>query len=95
MKLENHLMTNGNSLILSFHPNTFKIELFPALIRTFFQPKGGFHIQFNVFGKETLCDAQKNPQKYPGLVVRIAGYPVLFHELSKSAQDDIIAKTEY
>jgi formate C-acetyltransferase len=95
MKLENHLMTNGNSLILSFHPNSFKIELFPALIRTFFQSKGGFHIQFNVFGKETLCDAQKDPLKYPGLVVRIAGYPVLFHELSKSAQDDIITKTEY
>ncbi len=94
-KLENELQTNGNSLILSFHPNTFKIELFPALIRTYFMPRGGFHVQFNVVGKETLCDAQENPYNYPGLVVRIAGYSVLFNELSKIAQDDIIARTEY
>lgn len=94
-KLENELQTNGNSLILSFHPKTFKTELFPALIRSFFVPKGGYHIQFNIVGKESLCDAQKNPEKNPGLVVRIAGYSVLFNELSKNAQDDIIARTEY
>jgi formate C-acetyltransferase len=95
MKLENELMTNGNSLILSFHPNTLKLELFPSLIRTFFQPNGGYHIQFNVVGKEMLCDAQENPEQYRGLVVRIAGYSVLFNELSKGAQDEIIARTQY
>ncbi|MFX0188120.1 MAG: glycyl radical protein [Candidatus Hodarchaeota archaeon] len=95
MKLENELMTNGNSLILSFHPNTLKLELFPSLIRTFFQPNGGYHIQFNVVGKDVLCDAQKNPEQYRGLVVRIAGYSVLFNELSKGAQDEIIARTQY
>ena len=95
MKLENELMTNGNSAMLSFHPNTMKLEIFSSLIRTFFQRKGGFHIQFNVFGKEALCKAQENPEKYPGLVVRVAGYPVLFNELSRNAQDEIIAKTEY
>ena len=95
MKLENELMTNGNSTILSFHPKTMKPQIFLSVIRTFFQLNGGYHIQFNVIGKDTLCDAQKNPEKYPGLVVRIAGYPVLFNELSKTAQDDIIARTEY
>jgi pyruvate formate-lyase/glycerol dehydratase family glycyl radical enzyme len=95
MKLENELMSNGNSTILSFHPKTMKHEVFLSIIRTFFQLNGGYHIQFNVIGKDTLCDAQKNPDKYPGLVVRIAGYPVLFNELSKTAQDDIIARTEY
>lgn len=95
MKLENELMTNGNSTILSFHPKTMKPEIFLSIVRTFFQFDGGYHIQFNVIGKDTLCDAQKNPKKYPGLVVRIAGYPVLFNELSKTAQDDIIARTEY
>jgi len=94
-KLENELMTNGNSIILAFHPNTLKLELFVPLIRTFFVENGGFHIQFNVVGKQTLCDAQKNPEEYQGLVVRIAGYSVLFTEISKPAQDDIIARTQF
>ncbi|MFX1490188.1 MAG: glycine radical domain-containing protein, partial [Promethearchaeota archaeon] len=94
-KLENELMTNGNSTLLNFHPNTMRSELFLPLIRSFFVENGGYHIQFNVIGRNTLCDAQNNPKNYPGLVVRIAGYPVLFNELSKSAQDDIIARTEF
>jgi formate C-acetyltransferase len=95
MKLENELMTNGNSTLLNFHPKTMKSDLFMAIIRSFFRMNGGYHIQFNVIGKNTLCEAQSSPNKYPGLVVRIAGYPVLFNELSKSAQDDIIARTEF
>ncbi len=95
MKLDNELMTNGNSTMLDFHPNTFNSKLFLPLIRSFFKKSGGYHIQFNVVGRETLCDAQKNPEKNPGLVVRIAGYPVLFNELSKSAQDDLISRTEF
>jgi pyruvate-formate lyase len=71
------------------------MDLFVPLIRTYFVENGGFHIQFNVVGKETLCDAQLNPEEYRGLVVRIAGYSVLFTELSKQAQDDIIARTQY
>jgi len=94
-KLENELMTNGNSIILAFHPNTLKLELFVPLIRAYFVEKGGFHIQFNVVGKETLCNAQKNPEEYQGLVVRIAGYSVLFTEISKPAQDEIIARTQF
>ncbi len=95
MKLENELQTNGNSVILAFHPNTIKLDIFPSLIRSFFQPNGGFHVQFNIVGKDILCDAQKNPDNYRGLVVRIAGYSVYFTELSKNAQEDIIARTEY
>jgi len=94
-KLENELQTNGNSLILSYHPKTLKVELFPPFVRSFYGANGGYHLQFNVVGKDTLCDAQKSPEKYPGLVVRIAGYSVLFNEISKLAQDDIIARTEY
>ncbi|MFW9827171.1 MAG: glycyl radical protein [Candidatus Thorarchaeota archaeon] len=94
-KLNNELMTNGNSLILAFHPNTLKLEVLIPLIRTFFGPRGGYQIQFNVVGKETLCEAQNNPDDYRGLVVRVAGYSVYFTELSKNAQDEIIARTEY
>ena len=56
--------------------------------------KGGHHLNVNVFTKETLLDAQKNPEKYKTLVVRVAGYSALFTTLSKSLQDDIIARTE-
>ncbi|MBA7713493.1 Trans-4-hydroxy-L-proline dehydratase [subsurface metagenome] len=94
-KLKNGLMTNGNSLILSFHPNTLKLNILIPLIRTYFEPEGGYQVQFNVVGKQTLCKAQKDPDSYRGLVVRIAGYSVYFAELSKSAQDEIIARTEY
>ena len=94
-KLNNKLMTNGNSLILSFHPKTLKLEILVPLIRTFFEPEGGYQVQFNIVGKKTLCDAQINPNNYRGLVVRVAGYSVYFTELSKSAQDEIIARTEY
>jgi formate C-acetyltransferase len=94
-KLDNGLMTNGNSLILSFHPNTLKLNILIPLIRTFFEPEGGYQIQFNVVGKQSLCNAQEDPDNYRGLVVRIAGYSVYFTELSKSAQDEIIARTEY
>ncbi|MFX1453561.1 MAG: pyruvate formate lyase family protein, partial [Promethearchaeota archaeon] len=94
-KLNNDLMTNGNSLILAFHPNTLKLEILISLIRTFFGLKGGYQIQFNVVGKKTLCEAQNNPDNYRGLVVRVAGYSVYFTELSKNAQDEIIARTEY
>jgi formate C-acetyltransferase len=95
MKLENELMTNGNSVTLNFHPNTIKLDTFVPMIKAFFKEKGGYHFQLNVVGKKTLCDAQLNPDQYQGLVVRIAGYTVLFNELSKSAQDDIIARTQY
>ncbi len=94
-KLKNELITNGNTLTLAFHPNFMKFETFSPLLKSYFGSKGGYHVQFNVVGRETLCEAQKNPDNYRGLVVRIAGYSVLFTELSKVAQDDIIARTEY
>ena len=94
-KLNTELITNGTSLILDFHPNTLKEDIFIPLIKSFFEPNGGYHLQFNVVGKDTLCKAQQNPQDYLGLVVRIAGYSVLFIELTKAAQNDIIARTQY
>ena len=51
-------------------------------------------MQFNVVDRETLLDAQKHPEKYKHLVVRVAGYSALFTTLSRSLQDDIIRRTE-
>ena len=51
-------------------------------------------MQFNVVSRDTLRDAQKNPDKYRSLVVRVAGYSALFTTLSRALQDDIIKRTE-
>ncbi len=52
------------------------------------------HVQFNVLGKATLLDAQKHPENFPDLIVRVAGYRAYFVDLSKGLQDSIIGRTE-
>jgi formate C-acetyltransferase len=52
------------------------------------------HIQFNILNKHTLLEAQKNPEKYRDLVVRIAGYCAYFVDLTPSQQNELIARTE-
>ncbi|MCX7771867.1 MAG: glycyl radical protein [Clostridia bacterium] len=54
-----------------------------------------WHIQFNVINRETLIAAKKDPDKYRGLIVRIAGYSAYFTDLSPDLQDDLIARTEH
>jgi formate C-acetyltransferase len=54
-----------------------------------------WHVQFNIVNKETLLAAKKDPDKYRGLIVRVAGYSAYFVDLSSDLQDDIIARTEH
>ena len=56
---------------------------------------GGFQVQFNVVGRETLLAAQKNPEDYRSLVVKVAGFSSFYVELEKKWQDHLIARTEY
>jgi formate C-acetyltransferase len=53
-----------------------------------------WHVQFNILNKETLLAAQKDPEKYRSLIVRIAGYSAYFVDLSPAQQSEIIARTE-
>lgn len=96
-RLDHYIASNGTLFNMKFHPSALEgrsgLESFVALVRGYFDQKGS-HMQFNVVSRETLRDAQKHPEKYKSLVVRVAGYSALFTTLSKSLQEDIINRTE-
>ena len=96
-RLDHYIASNGTLFNMKFHPSALEgrsgLESFAALVRGYFDQKGS-HMQFNVVSRETLRDAQKHPEKYKSLVVRVAGYSALFTTLSKGLQEDIINRTE-
>jgi formate C-acetyltransferase len=97
-KLDHMKASNGTLLNVRFNPDVLKtdeqIENFMTIIRTFFE-LGGWHVQFNVVSTETLRAAQKDPQEYKDLLVRVAGYSAFFVDLDQSLQENIIARTEH
>ncbi|MCG8485230.1 MAG: glycyl radical protein [Clostridia bacterium] len=95
--LDHAIASNGTLFNQKFHPSALMgktgLEKLSALVRGYFDQKG-MHVQYNVVSKETLLEAQKNPEAYKTLVVRVAGYSAHFVALDKTLQDDIIARTE-
>ncbi|MBN2134989.1 MAG: glycyl radical protein [Acidobacteria bacterium] len=93
-----HIRTGGTLLNQKFTPQLLSdekgINNIASLVRTYFK-MDGHHIQFNVVGADTLRDAQKHPEKYRGLIVRVAGYSDYFNDVGKELQDEIIRRTEH
>jgi pyruvate-formate lyase len=94
-----HLKVRGGSVLnMKFNPDVFADEKkkarFMSMLRTYCE-SGGYHVQFNIVSGETLRDAQKHPENYKDLLVRVATYSAYFVELSPRMQEDIIARTEF
>jgi formate C-acetyltransferase len=68
-------------------------QKFSDLIATYFD-QGANQVQFNILDRKTLLEAQKHPDQYRNLVVRVAGYSAFFVELTSAVQDEIISRTE-
>ena len=93
-----HTPIYGCLFNVKFHPSALQtdedLEKFLDLIDTYFGEYLGKHIQFNVVDKETLIAAQKEPEKYRNLVVRVAGYSALWVELNAQVQQEVIDRNE-
>lgn len=92
-----HLRTGGTLLNQKFTPSVVAgdagLDHMADFVRTYFN-MDGHHVQFNVIDRQTLLNAQQNPQEYRDLIVRVAGYSDHFRNLSKELQDEIIDRTE-
>ncbi|CAL6084537.1 4-hydroxyphenylacetate_decarboxylase [Hexamita inflata] len=94
-----HTKIRGGLHNMKIHPGSIKGQAgsrkLLSLISSYFKNSGSFQIQFNVVDRALLIDAQKNPQNYRDLIVRVAGFSAYFVELSKTIQDEVIARTEH
>jgi formate C-acetyltransferase len=93
-----HLHTGGTLLNQKFSPAFFEDETavrkISGLARSYFK-MDGHHIQLNVVSADTLRKAQEQPEKYQGLIVRVAGYSDYFNDLGVDLQNEIIRRTEH
>lgn len=98
-KLPTFLVSGGQLLNMKLNPGTVNTpggkEKLISLIRSFLGDLKGMHIQFNIVDARILRDAQKHPEQYKDLMVRVAGYSALFAPLDKDLQDDVISRTEH
>ena len=97
-RVDSYLGSNGTLLNMKFLPRLFKSEegarAFSSMLRGFVKLRIN-HVQFNVVTREDLIAAQKDPDKYRNLTIRVAGYTAYFTELAEDLQNEIIARTSY
>jgi len=97
-KINQSLISNGCALNIKFLPSMFageeRLEKMVSLVKSYFS-LGGMEVQFNAVSNRTLIEAQKNPEKYRDLVVRVSGYSAYFADLGKPLQDEIIQRTVF
>lgn len=97
-RIDSMLGSNGTLLNMKFMPEVFRndreLDKFISLLKALIRLKIT-HVQFNVVSKEDLVEAQKNPEAYRDLTIRVAGYTAYFVELSEDLQNEIIERTEY
>jgi len=97
-KLGFDLLPSGASHTISINPTTLQtdeqLDKFAALLRTY-NELGGTSLQFNIIDAETLRDAQRIPESYQNLLVRVTGYNAYFVGMSRALQDEIIARIEH
>lgn len=95
-KINHEVHTSGTLLNMRLDPSTVEgdigLKRITQIIRTFVD-LNIYHIQFNVVNSEVLRCAQKKPEEYKSLIVRVAGYSAYFTELCTEMQDDIIQRT--
>ena len=93
-----HARTNGTLLNMKINPqcleSTEDLHKLVALIRGYFD-QGGHHVQFNIIDKKILLDAMEHPENYRNLIIRVAGYPDYFVQLSPDIQREILSRTEH
>ncbi len=93
-----HVRTGGTLLNMKFTPSFFdspkSVPALTSLVRAYFR-LNGHHVQFNVVSADTLKDAQKHPERYRDLIVRVAGYSDYFNDLGEDLQNEIIRRTEH
>ncbi|MFH0957762.1 MAG: pyruvate formate lyase family protein [Pseudomonadota bacterium] len=102
-QLPANTLSSGVALNIKYTPETDKQVMrdnFAATVKAFFSNDfggrdGGFEIQFNIVSQETLKEAQKRPDQFPDLLVRVSGYTAYFRDLNPQMQSEIIKRTEY
>jgi formate C-acetyltransferase len=96
-KIDNIEQTGGAILNMRLDPTVVEngdVSRLVALLRSFIDQKI-YHIQINIVSSDTLRAAQKDPEQYRDLMIKVAGYNAFFTLLSKPLQDSIIARTEH
>jgi pyruvate-formate lyase len=97
-KIDSTQLPNGAVLDVTLHPTavngTEGLNALVSLIKAFFA-EGGYAVQFNIYDVDTLKDAQRHPENYATLQIRLTGWSVYFTTLSKEEQDQFIARISH